>query len=114
MHDNLCITKNEEPPGLLTDGGRSDKDDPRGEVVLTACRERTMADSPTCCEKQVQPAAMLTASSSASTSESTNSVWPLELQVEGSGIEDNSTSSSVKTGEDVDLVQQFGSRGARR
>lgn len=72
------------------------------EVILTACRERTTTDSPTCCEEQVQLAVVFTSSYSGPTMESTDSVLTLELQVEGSDIEDNSMCSSVKAGEHVE------------
>lgn len=39
MHDNLCMSKNEELPGLLRHGRWSDEDDPRLDVVFTACRK---------------------------------------------------------------------------
>lgn len=102
MHDNLCRTKN-EPREVLTLGGESDEDDPGSEVVFTTCRESTVINSPASCEEQVQPSVVFTANCSASGLESTDRVSLLELQVEESAVGENSTCSSVKPGQHVEI-----------
>lgn len=98
MHNNWYRTKNEEP-WPLTHGGRTYEDDPWGKVVLTESRETTI---PACCDEKVQAAEIITVSSSAPSLGCSENVSPLEVQVEGSAVVNNSKCLIVKAGERVE------------